>query len=80
MTKLLSVKFPVQICLICFFLSFQKLRKNESNLSENKVTLPVYLNSNRSELLFTVDLEAGEKENKTHFYERGVAFILSSLN
>ena len=55
-------------------------RKNESKLSENKVTLPVYLNSNRSELLFTVDLEAGEKEDKTHFYERGVAFISNSLN
>lgn len=55
-------------------------RKNECKLNKNKVTLPVYLNSNRTQLLFTVDLEAGENENKAHFYERGVAFISSPLN
>ncbi|RWS31185.1 Dynein heavy chain: cytoplasmic-like protein [Leptotrombidium deliense] len=43
-----------------------------------KVNLPVYLNSNRSELLFTVDLETGEKEIESRFYERGVAFICST--
>jgi len=44
--------------------------------STSKVTLPVYLNGNRSELLFTIDLEAAESE--LNFFERGVAFIAST--
>ena len=44
--------------------------------TSNKVSLPVYLNGNRSELLFTVSLEAAESEVK--FFERGVAFIAST--
>ena len=42
----------------------------------SKVTLPVYLNGNRSELLFTVDLEATSSE--MDFFSRGVAFIAST--
>ncbi|XP_015784706.1 dynein heavy chain, cytoplasmic isoform X1 [Tetranychus urticae] len=44
-----------------------------------RVTLPVYLNLNRSAILFTVDLEAGPNHDEFSFYERGVAFISSSL-
>jgi len=47
-----------------------------SSASKSKVTLPVYLNSTRSELLFTVDLEAADSE--FNFFARGVAFIAST--
>ncbi|CAH3116472.1 unnamed protein product [Pocillopora meandrina] len=47
-----------------------------------KVTLPVYLNHTRTELLFTVDMTTrGEAAGREHrFYERGVAFLASSLS
>lgn len=45
------------------------------------VTLPVYLNANRSEILFTVDLQVARVEEEMSFYERGVALLAStSLN
>ncbi|KAK2554662.1 Dynein heavy chain [Acropora cervicornis] len=49
---------------------------------EGKVTLPVYLNQTRTELLFTVDMATrGEAAGREHrFYERGVAFLASSLS
>lgn len=43
-----------------------------------KITLPVYLNATRSEILFTVDLAVGPGEIKFNFYERGVALIAST--
>ena len=45
------------------------------------MTLPVYLNQKRSELLFTLDFVAeGLKPTGEHsYYERGVAIIASSL-
>ncbi|CAH3172638.1 unnamed protein product, partial [Porites evermanni] len=52
------------------------------HLLEGKVTLPVYLNQTRTELLFTVDMATrGEPAGREHrFYERGVAFLASSLS
>jgi len=50
----------------------------DSKKTNKKVTLPVYLNSTRAELLFSVDLELGENQNDYSFYERGVAFMCSS--
>ena len=46
-----------------------------------QVTLPVYLNSHRSELLFTLDFKAeGVVSSSDHaYYERGVAILCSSL-
>lgn len=52
------------------------VKVNSPSSSSSKVSLPVYLNGNRSELLFTVSLEAAESEVK--FFERGVAFIAST--
>ena len=48
---------------------------------QGKVTLPVYLNATRAQLLFTLDFETeGEGSGKDHsFYERGVAMISSDL-
>ena len=47
-----------------------------------QVTLPVYLNQTRTELLFTLDMATrGEAAGREHrFYERGVAFLASSLS
>ncbi|KTF99173.1 hypothetical protein cypCar_00041532 [Cyprinus carpio] len=42
---------------------------------ELKVTLPVYLNFTRADLIFTVDLDIATKEDPHHFYERGVAIL-----
>jgi dynein heavy chain 1 len=44
------------------------------------ITLPVYLNATRSELLFTIELEAADKSlNEFDFYERGVAVLTSTI-
>ncbi|XP_037097970.1 cytoplasmic dynein 1 heavy chain 1 isoform X1 [Syngnathus acus] len=39
------------------------------------VTLPVYLNFTRSDLIFTVDFDIATKEDPHSFYERGVAVL-----
>lgn len=44
------------------------------------VTLPVYLNQTRRELLFTVDMSTSGTVPARSFYERGVAFIASFLS
>ncbi len=40
-----------------------------------QVTLPVYLNFTRTDLIFTVDFDIASKEDPRHFYERGVAVL-----
>lgn len=40
-----------------------------------QVTLPVYLNFTRSDLIFTVDFDIATKEDPHSFYERGVAIL-----
>jgi len=50
--------------------------------SLRRVTLPVYLNPTRAQLLFTVDFETvgDTSDGKGHyFYERGVAITASTL-
>lgn len=44
-------------------------------LSVLQVTLPVYLNFTRADLIFTVDFEIATKEDPRSFYERGVAVL-----
>ncbi|XP_002731006.1 cytoplasmic dynein 1 heavy chain 1-like [Saccoglossus kowalevskii] len=44
---------------------------------EGKITLPVYLNHTRSELLFTVDLAPATDVKADTFCERGVALLCS---
>ena len=65
-------------------LSLTRLRwslMQQQKSSIGKVTLPVYLNANRSEILFTVQLTIAKPEEELSFYERGVAIIAStSLN
>ncbi|XP_039279680.1 dynein heavy chain, cytoplasmic [Nilaparvata lugens] len=45
---------------------------------QGKLTLPVYLNSTRTELLFTVDLNIAPGQDQHSFYERGVAVLTST--
>lgn len=40
-----------------------------------QVTLPVYLNFTRTDLIFTVDFDIATKEDPHNFYERGVAIL-----
>ncbi|KAK3093975.1 hypothetical protein FSP39_022394 [Pinctada imbricata] len=57
------------------------IRMDAGKAGEGRVTLPVYLNATRAQLLFTLDFETtGEGSGKGHsFYERGVAIICSDL-
>ncbi|KAG7158919.1 Dynein heavy chain, cytoplasmic-like [Homarus americanus] len=49
-------------------------------VTENdKITLPVYLNATRTDILFTVDLNMAANQSPHSFYERGVA-LLASIN
>lgn len=53
----------------------------ESQPSGDKLSLPVYLNSTRTELLFNVELNITAGQDPHSFYQRGVALLTStSLN
>ncbi|XP_013791461.2 dynein heavy chain, cytoplasmic-like [Limulus polyphemus] len=71
----LSPTILTELCLTT--LRWFKIQPGEV-FSKNLVTLPVYLNSTRAELLFTVDLAAASGQNKHSFYERGVAVMCST--
>ena len=43
-----------------------------------KIVLPVYLNSTRQNMLFTVELPTKEGQKIHEFHERGVAIIAST--
>lgn len=49
-----------------------------SAVVDGKLSLPVYLNSTRTELLFTVDLNIAVGQDRHSFYERGVALLTST--
>jgi len=53
------------------------IKSNEEE-SSNRIELPVYLNSTRENILFTVDLPVKQGENIHEFKERGVAIISST--
>jgi dynein heavy chain 1 len=48
------------------------------NSQLSKINLPIYLNSTRSELLFTINIDTDQNENA--FFMRGVAILASSLS
>ncbi|XP_075700360.1 cytoplasmic dynein 1 heavy chain 1 [Rhinoderma darwinii] len=59
-------------------LALTQLRWTKPTYAEKKanvVTLPVYLNFTRADLIFTVDFEIATKEDPHSFYERGVAIL-----
>ncbi|KPJ13509.1 Dynein heavy chain, cytoplasmic, partial [Papilio machaon] len=54
------------------------VRGPEEPVTGQTLTLPVYLNSARSELLFTVRLSIAPGQEQHAFYERGVALLTST--
>ena len=59
-------------------IKWSKLEKNSSHLNtSDQIDLPVYLNSSRTDLLFTLAMEKNENQHK--FYMRGVAILASTL-
>ncbi|OCT64951.1 cytoplasmic dynein 1 heavy chain 1 isoform X1 [Xenopus laevis] len=50
-------------------------KQTHTEKKANVVTLPVYLNFTRADLIFTVDFEIATKEGLHSFYERGVAIL-----
>ncbi|CAF2150393.1 unnamed protein product [Rotaria magnacalcarata] len=69
---------------------FKWIRATERKQTNAMITLPVYLNATRSELLFTIELEAADNSlNEFDFYERGkdelatqtfILFIIDDIN
>ncbi|XP_006751108.2 cytoplasmic dynein 1 heavy chain 1-like [Leptonychotes weddellii] len=51
------------------------VKQTNAERKANVVTLPVYLNFTRADLIFTVDFEIATKEDPRSFYERGVAVL-----
>ncbi|MGH0183385.1 UNVERIFIED_CONTAM: hypothetical protein FKN15_012033, partial [Acipenser sinensis] len=51
------------------------LKQTSTEKKANAVTLPVYLNFTRADLIFTVDFDIATKEGPHSFYERGVAVL-----
>lgn len=62
---------------VCIFFAFIR-RLGSPEHQTGKLTLPVYLNSTRAELLFTVDLAVAPGQSPHSFYERGVAILTST--
>lgn len=54
------------------------VRRSSEELHNNKLSLPVYLNSTRTELLFTIELNMAPGQDQHSFYERGVAVLTST--
>lgn len=69
-TTLFFFSFYNNFCLIC--------SGPETATGGQTLTLPVYLNSARSELLFTVRLPIAPGQEPHAFYERGVALLTST--
>lgn len=61
-----------------YLLNFFFSVSTEEHLRPDKLSLPVYLNSTRSELLFTVELDVAPGQDHHTFYERGVALLTSA--
>lgn len=59
-------------------LTILKWVKASTETRVSRLTLPVYLNSTRTELLFTVDLAVAAGQDPHSFYERGVAVLTST--
>lgn len=54
------------------------VRVESDKIKNERLALPVYLNSTRTELLFTVDLNIAPGQDPHSFYERGVALLTST--
>ncbi|XP_044746185.1 dynein heavy chain, cytoplasmic isoform X2 [Coccinella septempunctata] len=52
--------------------------KSNEDRQGSRLSLPIYLNSTRTELLYTVDLNIAPGQEPHSFYERGVALLTST--
>ncbi|CAH0551344.1 unnamed protein product [Brassicogethes aeneus] len=50
----------------------------EEKVTGSRLSLPIYLNSTRTELLYTIDLNIAPGQDPHSFYERGVALLTST--
>lgn len=50
----------------------------EEKSKDSKLSLPLYLNSTRTEHLYTVELNIAPGQDAHSFYERGVALLTST--
>ncbi|XP_019877694.2 dynein heavy chain, cytoplasmic isoform X2 [Aethina tumida] len=50
----------------------------DEKIKDSRLSLPIYLNSTRTELLYTVDLNIAPGQDPHSFYERGVALLTST--
>lgn len=58
-------------------IKWTRINPASSAPTTSRLNLPIYLNSTRAELLFTINLDTDQNENL--FYMRGVAILASSL-
>ena len=71
--------FPIAV------IKWSKVASNEAaeKSASNKISLPIYLNATRAELLFTISMETTKQQNEqsgeNSFFMRGVAVLASSL-
>lgn len=52
--------------------------KSNDDRQGSRLSLPIYLNSTRTELLYTIDLNIAPGQEPHSFYERGVALLTST--
>lgn len=71
LTSSIMIDLPITL------LRWVRLDTDKSLLS-GRLALPVYLNSTRTELLFTIDLNIASDQDPHSFYERGVALLTST--
>lgn len=58
-----------------------KIPSSSKKIDQQEVTLPVYGNGLRTELLCTINVKAGQANTSEYnFYERGVAVLASALD
>jgi len=69
----------LNLVLTCSFTCDSVFRSDSSAAESAKVTLPVYLNPSRAQLLFTLDFSVDGPVKNHSFYERGVALTCSKL-
>ncbi|XP_050499617.1 dynein heavy chain, cytoplasmic isoform X4 [Diabrotica virgifera virgifera] len=75
LTSSIMIELPITL------FRWVRMATGDEKLKEGKLSLPLYLNSTRTELLYTVELNIAAGQDPHSFYERGVALLTStSLN
>jgi len=60
--------------------SLRWVRKDATNKDSHYISLPVYLDPTRNDLLFTVEMQPEGQEDVCAFFERGVAIICCAIS